>query len=86
MLFRSLVELFAWSEAQFDERMRGSAIYRIGYIRWLRNIAVALGNAPSTDVIVSALQARRWHPSALLREHVEWALARHQHAAPGLNA
>jgi len=41
-----LIDLFAWTEAQFDERMQGSAIYRIGYERWLRNIAVALGNAP----------------------------------------
>jgi epoxyqueuosine reductase len=71
-----LTELFAWTEAQFDERMRGSPIYRIGYERWLRNIAVALGNAPRCDAVVVALRARSEDPSALVREHVEWALAR----------
>jgi epoxyqueuosine reductase len=72
-----LTELFAWSEAQFEERMRGSAIYRIGYQRWSRNIAVALGNAPSSAQVVLALEARREDPSALVREHVLWALQRH---------
>lgn len=71
-----LTELFAWTEAEFDERMRGSPIYRIGYERWLRNIAVALGNAPPSDAVVRALQARRADSSPLVREHVEWALAR----------
>jgi epoxyqueuosine reductase len=74
---RELAELFAWSEAQFEERMRGSAIYRIGYQRWSRNIAVALGNAPSSAQVVRALEARREDPSALVREHVLWALQRH---------
>jgi epoxyqueuosine reductase len=69
-----LAELFGWSSETFDERMRGSAIYRIGYERWMRNIAVALGNAGRSDAVVAALEARREHPSALLREHVEWAL------------
>ncbi|HEY6450995.1 MAG TPA: tRNA epoxyqueuosine(34) reductase QueG [Steroidobacteraceae bacterium] len=69
-----LAELFGWSAAQFDERMRGSAIYRIGYARWLRNIAVALGNAPGTAAVLAALQQRREDPSALVREHVQWAL------------
>jgi epoxyqueuosine reductase len=72
-----LTELFAWSEEQFDARMRGSAIYRIGYERWSRNIAVALGNAPSTPDIMVALHRRRSDASALVREHVEWALQRH---------
>jgi epoxyqueuosine reductase len=72
-----LVELFGWTEAEFDERMRGSAIYRIGYERWLRNIAVALGNAPRSPEVVSALAARRADFSSLVREHVEWALAQH---------
>jgi len=72
-----LVDLFAWTEAQFDERMRGSAIYRIGYERWLRNIAVALGNAPTTGAVIAALQKRAQDSSALVREHVDWALARH---------
>ena len=76
----TLVELFAWSEADFNERLQGSPIRRIGHERWLRNIAVALGNAPSSPTISAALQARDGHPSALVREHVGWALA--QHAAP----
>jgi epoxyqueuosine reductase len=72
-----LTELFAWTEAQFVERMQGSAIYRIGYERWIRNIAVALGNAPSSPDVTAALSARRGDASALVREHVEWALAQH---------
>ncbi len=74
----TLEELFAWEEAEFNERMAGSAIRRIGYERWLRNIAVALGNAPASDEVISALRSRADHPSALVREHVAWALARHQ--------
>jgi epoxyqueuosine reductase len=77
----SLLELFAWSEAEFLHRHEGSAIRRIGHERWLRNIAVALGNAlakspTNTTAIVTALQARADHPSALLREHLQWALSR----------
>ncbi len=72
-----LAELFAWSEADFAERTAGSPIHRIGHERWLRNIAVALGNAPSAPDVLAALQARAEHPSALVREHVGWALARH---------
>jgi epoxyqueuosine reductase len=72
-----LVALFAWDEAQFEQRLEGSAIRRIGHQRWLRNIAVALGNAPISDQVTAALNARREHPSALVREHVDWALARH---------
>jgi epoxyqueuosine reductase len=74
----SLVELFAWSEAEFCERMAGSPIRRIGYERWLRNLAVGLGNAPTTPEVTAALGARAEHPSALVREHVAWALARHE--------
>lgn len=70
----SLIELFAWDEATFSEKMSGSAIYRIGHERWLRNLAVALGNAPGNPEVVAALQARASHPSALVREHVAWAL------------
>jgi epoxyqueuosine reductase len=73
----SLVELFAWTEEEFMRRFEGSAIRRIGHERWLRNIAVALGNAPTSPQVVSALEARRDHPSALVREHVVWALGRH---------
>ncbi|HEY5103080.1 MAG TPA: tRNA epoxyqueuosine(34) reductase QueG, partial [Steroidobacteraceae bacterium] len=72
-----LVDLFVWSAAEFDERMRGSAIYRIGYARWLRNIAVALGNAPRSPQVTAALTARREDASELVREHVAWALERH---------
>src|SRR5262249_28134352 len=73
----ALPELFRWSAAQFDERMRGSAIYRIGYARWSRNVAVALGNAPASAPVIEALAARREDASALVREHVAWALRRH---------
>jgi epoxyqueuosine reductase len=74
----TLVELFSWTEAQFDERLQGSPIRRIGYERWLRNLAVGLGNAPSSQAVLEALQARADHPSALVREHVRWALSRHE--------
>jgi len=79
----SLTELFAWTEQDFEERMQGSAIYRIGYERWLRNIAVALGNAPSSPDVFAALEARRNVESELVREHVEWALERHSARRPG---
>jgi len=69
-----LLTLFAWSEAEFLDKTAGSAIRRIGYQRWLRNIAVALGNAPWSQTIEAALWARRSYPSALVREHVAWAL------------
>ncbi len=74
----TLVDLFAWTEAEFDARMEGSAIRRIGYERWLRNIAVALGNAPADDAIVAALERRAEDPSPLVREHVRWALEQHR--------
>ncbi|MBV9360857.1 MAG: tRNA epoxyqueuosine(34) reductase QueG [Betaproteobacteria bacterium] len=74
----TLVELFAWSETEFDERLRGSPIRRIGYERWLRNLAVGLGNAPSSPAVVAALRARADHPSALVREHVQWAISKHE--------
>jgi epoxyqueuosine reductase len=72
-----LIELFSWSEADFLERTRGSAIRRIGHERWLRNIAVALGNAPTSPALLESLRSRAQHPSALVREHVRWALAQH---------
>jgi epoxyqueuosine reductase len=93
----TLVELFSWSEAEFDTRMQGSAIRRIGYERWSRNIAVAIGNAlrsrregrdgpadsavahalpdAAREALVEALRARENDASALVREHVQWALA-----------
>jgi epoxyqueuosine reductase len=72
----SLIDLFAWSETEFLMRLEGSAIRRIGHERWLRNIAVALGNMPPTPVAAAALNARADHPSALVREHLQWALSR----------
>ena len=72
----SLVQLFGWSEEQFLRFTEGSPIRRIGHERWLRNIAVAIGNALRLEddaTLRQALQARRDHPSALVREHVEWA-------------
>jgi epoxyqueuosine reductase len=73
----TLVELFAWTEEEFDTRLQGSPIRRIGYERWLRNLAVGLGNAPTSLPVVNALRARADHSSALVREHVHWALSRH---------
>ncbi|MBA8883907.1 tRNA epoxyqueuosine(34) reductase QueG [Dokdonella fugitiva] len=75
-----LVDLFAWSEAEFLARTEGMAIRRTGYEGWSRNIAVALGNAPTRDDVVRALRSRADDPSALVREHVAWALARHASA------
>lgn len=72
-----LAELFLWSEEQFLKRTEGSAIRRTGYENWLRNLAVGLGNAPSTIPVIEALKQRADHPSALVREHVSWALGRH---------
>ena len=72
-----LIRLFAWQESDFEENTRGSAIHRIGYECWLRNIAVGLGNAPTTAAIISALRSRQAHPSELVREHVDWALRQH---------
>ena len=74
----TLAELFAWDEDEFLRRTEGSAIRRSGHERWLRNIAVALGNAPGTDAVIEALRSRREHPSPVVREHVEWALSRHR--------
>jgi len=72
----ALIDLFAWSESDFEQRLAGSAIRRIGHTRWLRNIAVALGNAPPSEAARTALSARLEHPSELVREHVQWALRR----------
>ena len=74
----SLVELFMWTEDEFLARTLGSPIRRTGYERWLRNLAVGLGNAPSTIPVLEALKARLEHPSELVREHVRWALQQHQ--------
>ncbi|HEX9207706.1 MAG TPA: tRNA epoxyqueuosine(34) reductase QueG [Steroidobacteraceae bacterium] len=71
-----LIELFGWTEGEFLRQTEGSAIRRIGYERWLRNVAVALGNAPRSDAVVAALQARADDPREVVREHVRWALER----------
>ncbi|MCM2330028.1 MAG: tRNA epoxyqueuosine(34) reductase QueG [Pseudomonas sagittaria] len=72
-----LAALFRWSEEEFLARTEGSPLRRAGYPRWLRNLAVGLGNAPSSIAVIEALRLRRDDPSELVREHVEWALARH---------
>lgn len=74
----SLVTCFGWSESEFQTKMAGSAIYRIGYTQWLRNIAVGLGNAPTSPEIIQALEMRKDDASPLVREHVAWALSQHQ--------
>ncbi|MEI2430447.1 tRNA epoxyqueuosine(34) reductase QueG [Lysobacter yananisis] len=74
----TLAQLFAWEEDEFLRRTEGSAIRRSGHERWLRNIAVALGNAPTTPEAIAALRSRLQHPSELVREHVQWALAKHE--------
>ena len=73
----SLITCFNWDEATFKQNMAGSAIYRIGHEQWLRNIAVGLGNAKTTPEIINALQSRVNDNSALIREHVAWALEQH---------
>jgi epoxyqueuosine reductase len=74
----SLASLFAWTEAEFLQRTEGSAIRRTGYRGWLRNLSVALGNAPTTPAVLAALEARRDEPDPMVREHVLWALRRHR--------
>ena len=71
---QTLLEVFAWNEATFLRKTEGSAIRRIGYERWLRNCAVALGNAPTSAPIQKALHERLTDSSALVKEHVQWAL------------
>lgn len=73
----TLASLFLWDEATFLSRTAGSAIRRTGYQGWLRNLAVGLGNAPSTVPVLEALRSRANDPSALVREHVAWALRQH---------
>lgn len=73
----TLAQLFAWDEDEFLRRTEGSAIRRSGHERWLRNLAVALGNAPTTPQVLAALGARAQHASPLVRDHVQWALAQH---------
>jgi epoxyqueuosine reductase len=72
-----LVDLFLWDEDTWLARTEGSAIRRIGHERWLRNLAIALGNAPRSERVIAALQARRGISSELVAEHVNWALFQH---------
>lgn len=74
---QDLIALFTWDEATFLQKTEGSAIRRIGYTRWLRNIAVALGNAPSSPEIIAALKQKLDYPDPIVQEHVSWALTRH---------
>ena len=78
----SLVTLFAWTASAFETRLAGSPIRRIGHAAWLRNIAVALGNAAPSALIYAALQTRANHPDAMVREHVQWALAQQANSPP----
>jgi len=71
---RQLLDVFAWNEETFLAKTEGSAIRRIGHDRWLRNIAVALGNASASPPIIQALTQTLTHPSEMVREHVQWAL------------
>ena len=72
-----LVTLFSWTESEFEERLQGSPIRRIGHERWLRNIAVALGNAETTQEIIRALRSKLDTSSPLVKEHITWALTQH---------
>ncbi len=74
----TLVELFSWTREEFESRLEGSAIRRIGHARWLRNIAVALGNAPAGPEALAALRARADDADPLVREHVAWAIGRQE--------
>ncbi len=76
----TLVDLFAWTEEEFLQRTEGSPIRRSGYARWMRNLAIALGNAPMTPEAIAALQSKRDIDDAMLREHIEWALVRQSRA------
>ena len=77
----ALATLFGWSEEQWRENTRGSALRRAGYTGWLRNLAVALGNAARSTPVIEALRRRAAHPSELVREHTQWALNRHARPA-----
>ncbi|MGB8856002.1 MAG: tRNA epoxyqueuosine(34) reductase QueG [Burkholderiales bacterium] len=76
----TLIELFGWNENEFEQKLAGSAIHRIGHERWLRNIAIGLGNAGKSPAIIAALRARAGHISPLVREHVQWALQKQLYA------
>ncbi|PKG98213.1 tRNA epoxyqueuosine(34) reductase QueG [Paraglaciecola sp. MB-3u-78] len=81
LMSQELIDLFAWDEPTFLKNTEGSAIRRIGFERWQRNLAVGLGNAPYSTQIVSTLQGALDHATDLVKEHIQWALAQHQHRA-----
>ena len=81
LLAPELATLMGWSATEFDEKTRGSALRRVGYHGWLRNVAVALGNAPTSPEVLSALSGQANHPNPLVREHVTWALSQHRQPA-----
>ena len=81
LMSRELIDLFAWDEPTFLKNTEGSAIRRIGFERWQRNLAVGLGNAPYSIQIVSTLQAALKHATDLVKEHIQWALVQHQNKA-----
>ena len=81
-----LTHLFAWSEAEWERNTAGSPLRRTGYVRWLRNLAVALGNAPADAETLQALHTRREHPEPLVREHVQWAITRQEKKRAGQDA
>ena len=81
-----LLELFTWDEKTFNKNSEGTVLRRLGYERWLRNLAVGLGNASSQADIIEALRAKQNHPSALVREHVRWALSRQLSNTPDNSA
>jgi len=68
--------LFSWYESEFNTRLEGSPIRRIGYQRWLRNIAVALGNSRRTTEVLAVLEGKKEEATPMVREHIEWAIAR----------
>lgn len=76
----TLADLFAWSETEYLARTEGMALRRSGYRNWLRNIAVALGNAPPSPAVIAALNTRADHPDPIIREHVGWALRQQRKA------
>jgi epoxyqueuosine reductase len=75
----NLIDLFSWTEAQFLLYLQGSPIRRIGYESWLRNIAIALGNATTSENVIFALKQKQDHDSIVVREHVNWALSQHNY-------
>ena len=73
----NLIDLFLWSKDEWEKNLRGSAMRRVGYEGWLRNLAIALGNSEKSNDLMLALIKRKNHPSSMVREHVEWALEQH---------